>query len=212
MIGFDMGGPINKIAGTCATALIVVDPRLMGAVAAAIPIAPLGCGLATIWARKKFNEKERAEGISALGLGFFGISEGAIPFAVNRPKQVLISNVIASGIAGGLAFLFFVGGYVGMWGGPIIAIIGGVSAPIDELKILGETIPSIFGGSGNGMQFIAIFWFFLAIIVGAIIHSLLFVLGMNLATKEGKENADIKWANFRKKISSTFKKQNIAFL
>ncbi|MGL5733000.1 MAG: PTS fructose transporter subunit IIABC, partial [Metamycoplasmataceae bacterium] len=153
MIGFDMGGPINKIAGTCATALIVVDPRLMGAVAAAIPIAPLGCGLATLWARKKFDEKERAEGISALGLGFFGISEGAIPFAVNRPKQVLIANVIASGIAGGLAFLFFVGGYVGMWGGPIIAIIGGVSAPIDELKALGETIPSVFGGSGNGMQF-----------------------------------------------------------
>ncbi|MGL5643677.1 MAG: PTS fructose transporter subunit IIABC [Metamycoplasmataceae bacterium] len=206
MIGFDMGGPINKIAGTCATALIVVDPRLMGAVAAAIPIAPLGCGIATLWARKKFTEKERAEGISALGLGFFGISEGAIPFAVNRPKQVLIANVIASGIAGGLAFLFFVGGYVGMWGGPIIAIIGGVSAPIDELKILGETIPSIFGGSGEGMQFIAIFWFFLAIIAGSIIHSMLFVLGMNLATKEGKENVDAKWANFRKKIGLNFNK------
>ncbi|MGL5205735.1 MAG: PTS fructose transporter subunit IIABC [Metamycoplasmataceae bacterium] len=207
MIGFDMGGPINKIAGTCATALIVVDPRLMGAVAAAIPIAPLGCGIATLWARKKFTEKERAEGISALGLGFFGISEGAIPFAVNRPKQVLIANVIASGIAGGLAFLFFVGGYVGMWGGPIIAIIGGVSAPVDELKALNETIPVIFGGSGGGMQFIAIFWFFLAIIAGSIIHSMIFVLGMNLATKEGKENANLKWANFRRKIGSNFHKQ-----
>ncbi|MGL5617736.1 MAG: PTS fructose transporter subunit IIABC [Metamycoplasmataceae bacterium] len=214
MIGFDMGGPINKIAGTCATALIVVDPRLMGAVAAAIPIAPLGCGLATLLARKKFDEKERAEGISALGLGFFGISEGAIPFAVNRPKQVLIANVIASGIAGGLAFLFFVGGYVGMWGGPIIAIIGGVSAPIDELKVLGETIPSIFGGSGGGMQFIAIFWFFSAIIGGAIIHSMIYVLGINLSTKEGKENVDAKWVNFRKKITSIFHKQknNISFI
>lgn len=206
MIGFDMGGPINKIAGTCATALIVVDPRLMGAVAAAIPIAPLGCGIATIWARKKFTEKERAEGISAIGLGFFGISEGAIPFAVNRPKQVLIANVIASGIAGGLSFLFFVGGYVGMWGGPITAIVGGVSAPITELSKLGQTIPSIFGGSGNGMQYISILWFFLTIIIGSIIHSLILVLGMNLSTKEGKTNFDNKWNDFRKKINSIFQK------
>ena len=114
MIGFDMGGPVNKIAGTTATALITVDPRLMGSVAAAIPIAPIGVGLATLIARKLFTSKEKAEGITALGLGFFGISEGAIPFAVNRPKKVLIANLVGSSIAGGLSFLFFVGGYVGM--------------------------------------------------------------------------------------------------
>ncbi len=210
MIGFDMGGPINKIAGTCATALIVVDPRLMGSVAAAIPIAPIGCGLATIWGRKKFTEKERAEGISALGLGFFGISEGAIPFAVNRPKQVLIANVIASGLAGGLSFLFFVGGYVGMWGGPITAIVGGVSAPISELDKLGQAIPFAFGGSGNGMQYISILWFFLTIIAGSILHSLIFVFGIKLSTKEGKTEFNNKWNNFRSKVTSTFnKKQKI---
>lgn len=204
MIGFDMGGPINKIAGTCATALIVVDPRLMGSVAAAIPIAPIGCGLATIWGRKKFNEKERAEGVSALGLGFFGISEGAIPFAVNRPKQVLVANIIASGLAGGLAFLFFVGGYVGMWGGPITAIVGGVSAPITELSKLGQSIPEAFGGSGNGMQFISIFWFFLTIIIGSIIHSMIFMFGINLSTKDGKKQ-------FNKKIKTFKNKLNLAF-
>ncbi len=202
MIGFDMGGPINKIAGTCATALIVVDPRLMGSVAAAIPIAPIGCGLATIWGRKKFTEKERAEGVSALGLGFFGISEGAIPFAVNRPKQVLIANVIASGLAGGLSFLFFVGGYVGMWGGPITAIVGGVSAPITELGKLDQIIPNAFGGSGNGMQYISILWFFLTIIAGSILHSIIFVFGITLSTKEGKTEFNNKWNNFRNKISS----------
>lgn len=214
MIGFDMGGPINKIAGTCATSLIVVDPRLMGAVASAIPIAPLGCGIATIWARKKFTEKERAEGISAIGLGFFGISEGAIPFAVNRPKQVLIANIIASGLAGGLSFLFFVGGYVGMWGGPITAIVGGVSAPITELGKLGQNIPTVFGGSGNGMQYISILWFFLSIIISSIIHSLILVFGMNLSTKEGKKKYDEKLLLFRKKIGIVFRKQknNIKYL
>ena len=212
MIGFDMGGPINKIAGTCATALIVVDPRLMGSVAAAIPIAPLGCGISTIWARKKFTEKERAEGISALGLGFFGISEGAIPFAVNRPKQVLIANIIASGIAGGLAFLFFCGGYVGMWGGPITAIVGGVSAPVTELAKLDQTIPQIFGGGTNGLQYISILWFFLSIILGSIIHSLIFVFEINISTKEGKLKIDHKWSEFRKKINFLFSKKSKIYL
>ncbi|MDK2819844.1 MAG: fructose-specific PTS transporter subunit EIIC [Mycoplasmataceae bacterium] len=212
MIGFDMGGPINKIAGTCATALIVVDPRLMGSVAAAIPIAPIGCGISTIWARKKFTEKERAEGVSALGLGFFGISEGAIPFAVNRPKQVLIANVIASGIAGGLAFLFFCGGYVGMWGGPITAIVGGVSAPVTELAKLNQTIPQIFGGGSNGLQYISILWFFLAIILGSIIHSLIFVFGINISSKEDKIKIDQKWATFRKKISFSLSRKSKFYL
>lgn len=181
MIGFDMGGPINKIAGTTATALIVVDPRLMGAVAAAIPIAPLGCGLASLVGKNIFSEKEKAEGVSALGLGFFGISEGAIPFAVKRPKQVLISNVLASGVAGGLAFLFYCGGYVGMWGGPITALVVGVHAPVTELAVLGSSIPSIFGGAGNGMEYISVLWFFVAIIAATILHASLFIMFIKLS-------------------------------
>lgn len=200
MIGFDMGGPINKIAGTTATALIVVDPRLMGAVASAIPVAPLGCGFATLLGRKLFTNKERAEGFTALGLGFFGISEGAIPFAVARPKKVLICNVVGSAIAGGLSFLFFVGGYVGMWGGPITALVLGVKAPISELGLLGTEIPSIFGGGGSGMEFISILWFFLAIFGGSAIHATLFVFLMKLDKKENKSEYEQKIANFRSKF------------
>ncbi len=176
MIGFDMGGPVNKIAGTTATALITIDPRLMGAVAAAIPVAPLGCAFATFIGRKLFNEKERAEGISALGLGFFGISEGAIPFAVNRPKQVTIANVIGSGVAGGLAFLFYCGGYVGMWGGPITGIVLGERTPVDELAKLGITIPEVFGGGANkSLQYVSILWFFVAIIAGSLLQAFILI-------------------------------------
>lgn len=176
MIGFDMGGPINKIAGTTATSLITIDPRLMGAVAAAIPVAPLGCAFATFIGRKLFNDKERAEGVSALGLGFFGISEGAIPFAVNRPKQVLIANIIGSGVAGGLAFLFYCGGYVGMWGGPITAIVLGERAPVTELAKLDITIPVVFGGGeDHSLQYISILWFFVAIIAGSLLHAFIFI-------------------------------------
>lgn len=201
MIGFDMGGPVNKIAGTTATALISIDPRLMGAVASAIPVAPLGCGIATIIAYKLFTEKERAEGISAIGLGFFGISEGAIPFAVNRPKKVLIANMIGSGIAAGLAFLFYVGGYVGMWGGPITAIVGGVHTPIEGATgLAGVVIPDIFGGAGNGMQYIAILWFFLAIAVGTLIQATILIITIKFESKTGRDQILAKWENIKNKI------------
>jgi PTS system fructose-specific IIC component len=115
MVGFDMGGPINKIAVATATTLIPVDPSLMGGVAAAIPIAPLGCGLASvIFGRKLFDDNEKGLGVTALALGFMGISEGAIPFAAKRLKQTFIANIIGSAIAGALACMFFVGGHVGM--------------------------------------------------------------------------------------------------
>ena len=200
MIGFDMGGPVNKMAGTTATAMIVVDPRLMGAVATAIPIAPLGCGLATLIGRKMFTEKEKGEGVTALGLGFFGISEGAIPFAVNRPKKVLICNVVASSIAGGLAFLFFVGGYVGMWGGPITAFVLGVKAPVSELASLGTTIPSAFGGAAGGMEFLSILWFFVAVIAGAALHATLLVFFIKLDKAENRQAYQERFYAFRKKL------------
>ncbi|MGL4183930.1 MAG: PTS fructose transporter subunit IIABC [Metamycoplasmataceae bacterium] len=224
MIGFDMGGPVNKIAGTTATALIVVDPRLMGAVAAAIPIAPLGCGIATLIARKAFNDKERAEGITALGLGFFGISEGAIPFATKRPKEVLIANLIGSGVAGGLAFLFFVGGYVGMWGGPITAIVAGVKAPVAELNTLGVSIPFIFGGAGGGYAFVSILWFFLAIIAASLLHAFIFITLMKVFNntnpnetkldvfknifKRKNKKPKLNQNNFERKLSNYYNMQN----
>ena len=210
MIGFDMGGPVNKIAGTTATALITVDPRLMGSVAAAIPIAPIGVGLATLIARKLFTSKEKAEGITALGLGFFGISEGAIPFAVNRPKKVLIANLVGSSIAGGLSFLFFVGGYVGMWGGPITALVLGVQAPVRELEVLHTTIPAAFGGGGvAGMQYLSILWFFLAIIAGAIIHAFLFIFLIKLDKEENRKLYQQRFANFRKKLNVSKKSKMV---
>ncbi len=174
MIGFDMGGPVNKIAGTTATALIVIDPRLLGAVEAAIPIAPLACGFSTLVARNLFDDKEKGLGISALALGFMGISEGAIPFAVKRPKETLICNILGSAVAGGLAFIFFVGGHVGMWGGPIVALTLGVYADPGSIDTV---IPNAFGGGGAaGMQYLSILWFFLAIAAGVLVHSTLYII------------------------------------
>lgn len=172
MIGFDMGGPINKIAGTTATSLITIDPRLMGAVATAIPVAPIACGMATVIFRKLFDDNERSLGVTALALGFFGISEGAIAFATKRPKETLIANVVGSAVAGGLAFLFYVGGYVGMWGGPITAFVLGVHSP--TIQQVGN-IPVIFGGEGT-LQYLAILWFFVAMAGGVVVHVFLYMI------------------------------------
>ncbi|MCF0227996.1 MAG: PTS transporter subunit EIIC, partial [Malacoplasma sp.] len=109
MVGVDMGGPINKIAVSTATGLIQVDPRFMGACAAAIPIAPLATGLCCVMFRKLFDEEDFKNGVAAIGLGCMGISEGAIPMFTKYPKQTFVANIIGGAVAGGLAFTFFVG-------------------------------------------------------------------------------------------------------
>lgn len=93
----------------------------------------------------------------------------------------MFANVVGSAVAGGLAFLFFVGGYVGMWGGPITALVLGVKAPITELANLGTSIPAVFGGGTGGTEFLSILWFFIAIIGGVAIHAsiLIFLIKMD---------------------------------
>lgn len=184
MIGFDMGGPVNKIAVSTATCLITVDPRFMGACAAAIPVAPLGCGLSILIFKKLFpDEDDQRNGVTALGLGFMGISEGAIPIFAKRPKQTLIANVAASAIAGGLAFMFFVGGHVAMWGGLLIAFCLGVYA---DPGAIGTSIPAMFGGPGDTvMKYISILWYFVAIIGATVIHMFVYAALVKASSKKG---------------------------
>jgi len=130
MIGFDMGGPINKVAFLAASTTITTSASsqlFMGAVAAAIPVAPIGMGLTTLIFRKFFHENERTLGLTAMLMGCIGISEGAIPFAVRDPKRAIISNIIGSAVAGGIAGAFLLTDAAGH-GGPIVAILGAVSS------------------------------------------------------------------------------------
>lgn len=124
MAGFDMGGPINKVAFLSAVALIptkVYEP--MGAMAAAIPVAPLGMGLTTIIFRNLFNNDQKTLGGTAILMGTIGISEGAIPFAVNDPKRAIACNVAGSAVAGGVAGVIGIQD-VAAHGGPIVGFVG----------------------------------------------------------------------------------------
>lgn len=126
MIAFDMGGPVNKTAFLVAVGLIGTNNAVMGMAAAAIPVMPLGQGLATLLRRKLYGDQERETGIAALFMGFFGISEGAIPFAAARPAQVIPANMLGGAVAGAVAGMAGVENSV-PHGGPIVALFGAVS-------------------------------------------------------------------------------------
>ncbi|MFJ4780997.1 fructose-specific PTS transporter subunit EIIC [Streptomyces sp. NPDC088762] len=126
MIAFDMGGPVNKTAFLVAVGLIGTNNHVMGMAAAAIPVMPLGQGLATLLRRKLYSDQERETGVAALFMGFFGISEGAIPFAAARPAQVIPANMLGGAVAGAIAGLAGVGDSV-PHGGPIVSLFGAVS-------------------------------------------------------------------------------------
>ncbi|MFD3695528.1 fructose-specific PTS transporter subunit EIIC [Streptomyces sp. NPDC058646] len=126
MIAFDMGGPVNKTAFLVAVGLIGTNNHVMGMAAAAIPVMPLGQGLATLLRRKLYSDQERETGIAALFMGFFGISEGAIPFAAARPAQVIPANLLGGAVAGAIAGLAGVQDSV-PHGGPVVSLFGAVS-------------------------------------------------------------------------------------
>ncbi|WP_063736134.1 fructose-specific PTS transporter subunit EIIC [Streptomyces sp. RTd22] len=126
MIAFDMGGPVNKTAFLFGAGLVSKNPEVMGACAAAIPVPPLGQGLATLIRRRMFDGQERETGLAALFMGFFGITEGAIPFAAARPALVIPANMLGGAVAGAIAGLAAVEDSV-PHGGPIVAVLGAVN-------------------------------------------------------------------------------------
>ncbi|RLP75975.1 PTS lactose transporter subunit IIC [Mycetocola tolaasinivorans] len=114
MMGFDLGGPVNKVAYGFATAglaaagasLDAPQLKIMAAVMAAGMVAPLAMALATALRPKLFSAPERENGKAAWLLGASFISEGAIPFAAADPIRVMVSSTIGSAITGGLVMLF----------------------------------------------------------------------------------------------------------
>jgi PTS system fructose-specific IIC component len=112
MMCFDLGGPVNKVAYTFATAGIAVsDPsdsamKIMAAVMAAGMVPPLAMALATTVRGRLFTPTERENGKAAWVLGASFISEGAIPFAAADPLRVIPSSMVGGAITGALSMAF----------------------------------------------------------------------------------------------------------
>ncbi|MDR9797667.1 PTS fructose transporter subunit IIBC [Aeribacillus pallidus] len=126
MIAFDMGGPVNKVAFLFGSTMIGEgNPYIMGAIATAICIPPLGMGLATLLNKKKYEKEELEAGKAALAMGLVGITEGAIPFAAKDPLRVIPSIMVGSMVGAVIAMLSKVGDNV-PHGGPVVAVLGAV--------------------------------------------------------------------------------------
>lgn len=101
MIVADMGGPINKTAYLFALGMIPQGNAIFfGTVAITNVIPPVALGIATILVPRLFSEEEIANGRSSAVVGLFGITEPAIPYAVNDPVPVLSAQMIAAAVAG----------------------------------------------------------------------------------------------------------------
>ncbi|WP_445744817.1 fructose-specific PTS transporter subunit EIIC [Paenibacillus sp. FSL R5-0527] len=149
MISFDMGGPVNKVAFMFGSAMIAEgNYHVMGPIAVAICIPPIGLGLATFMFKRKFHDAERESGKAAFTMGLFGITEGAIPFASQDPLRVIPSIMVGSMAGSVIAMLGNVGDRVAH-GGPIVAVLGAVDN---------------------------VLMFFVAVIIGAIVTALMIKL------------------------------------
>lgn len=101
---FDLGGPVNKAAGFVALGLATDNVLPLTARCIAIVIPSIGLGLTTLidkklTGKKVYDVQFYQAGKTAMFLAFMGISEGAIPFALERPAFVIPINILG-GIIG----------------------------------------------------------------------------------------------------------------
>lgn len=107
MMCVDLGGPINKASYAFSVGLLSSSSFApMAATMAAGMVPPIGLGIATLIARRKFAQSEREAGKAALVLGMCFISEGAIPFAAKDPLRVIPASVLGGALTGALSMYF----------------------------------------------------------------------------------------------------------
>ncbi|MGR0221201.1 PTS fructose transporter subunit IIABC [Agromyces sp. ZXT2-6] len=152
MMGFDLGGPVNKVAYSFAVAGLgaaSVDNQaplmVMAAVMAAGMVPPLAMALATVLDRKLFTPVERENGKAAWLLGAAFISEGAIPFAAADLFRVIPASILGGAVAGAIS--------MGM----------GVTSQAPHGGIF------VFFAIGN------LLWFVLAIVAGSVVGALVVI-------------------------------------
>lgn len=134
MNAFDLGGPVNKVsyaftilsvgagaeaalAGDMAKAFDMYHIAAINSVCVCVP--PIGMGLATLLAPKKYTVAEREAGKASILMGCVGITEGAIPFAAADPLKVIPSLMAGTAIGAAVASLFEIANPVA-WGGLVV--------------------------------------------------------------------------------------------
>ncbi len=182
MICFDLGGPINKIAMATGTIFIGTHPEINGICGVAVSIPPMVLLVSLLFSKftpLKMDENDKTAAGTAAVMGFFGITEGSIPFAAKDPKKWIPSFVIAGAVGGAIVVSLNVGNNVAMWGGPIIYIAGGYGNATDV-----ETI----GFMATNYAYAALYFIplIIAAFTGFTVASLLEFVYAKLETKDKK--------------------------
>lgn len=120
MIGFDLGGPVNKVAFSMMAVAIGAGAYDYAAAAAiAIAIPPIGAGISSLIFRKKFKKEESDAGISAIVMGCVGITEGVISYTAADPLRMIPINMISCAAGSTISYLLGAG-CAASWGGIIV--------------------------------------------------------------------------------------------
>lgn len=112
MLALDLGGPINKTAYLFSVATLTaadgsaIPSVVMASCGCSAMVVSTSCALAATLFPKKFPENLRAAKIGAyiMGLSFF--VEGAIPYVMSKPKQILPALCIGAAVSGALIPVF----------------------------------------------------------------------------------------------------------
>ncbi|EEW0648867.1 PTS 2-O-a-mannosyl-D-glycerate transporter subunit IIABC [Escherichia coli] len=169
MCSFDLGGPVNKAAyAFCLGAMAngVYDPYAI--FASVKMVSAFTVTASTMLAPRLFKEFEIETGKSTWLLGLAGITEGAIPMAIEDPLRVIGSFVLGSMVTG--------------------AIVGAMNI---GLSTPGAGIFSLFllHDNGAGGVMAAIGWFGAAL-VGAAISTAILLMWRRHAVKHGNYLTD----------------------
>lgn len=152
MLAIDLGGPINKTAYLFAVSTLTTasgDPVasvMMAAVGSSAMVVSTSCAVAATLFPKKFSPQLRAAktGAYIMGLAFF--VEGAIPFVIAKPKQILPSLIVGAAVTGAITATL---------GITLAAPIGGL-----ETIPLVSNIPLYLGSFAIGTAVaVAMIWF-----------------------------------------------------
>ncbi len=204
MICTDLGGPINKTALVAGTAIFMtsmttsVNPNDWNfvpgtATQAAISIPPLIAFSGTLLFPKYFTNQERTLGTNASFMGLVGITEGAIPFAVSKPKAFLPANIIGGMVSGMLVTAFGFQFYGGL-GSPLAPILGYVPSAVLNNYILSTMIWILCYATGVAAG-LAVLWIALTLTFKSQKEKRII--------SELKSSAKVKIVNIKKQMKTT---------
>ncbi len=150
MVSFDLGGPVNKAAYTFCAAAITEGVWIPYAVFACCKmVSGFAVTFATLTSKKMYTDEEIEVGKSTWILALAGITEGAIPFMMKDPINVIIALCTGSAIAGGIVAGMGIGLNVPGAGIFSIFMLSGGNAVVSAIVWLGA---GILGGLVSGVM------------------------------------------------------------